>query len=45
MNIQINRGFVAQFSDLAPKSIALDGYVQGPVIDVESERFSLATAG
>jgi len=40
MNIQINRGFVAQFSDLAPKSIALDGYVQGPAIDVESERFS-----
>jgi hypothetical protein len=40
MNIQINRGFVAQFSDLSPKSIALDGYVQGPAIDVESERFS-----
>ena len=40
MNIRVSRGSVAQFSDLAPKSIALDGYVQGPAIDVESERFS-----
>ena len=40
MNIQINRGFVAQFADLMPKSIALDGYVQGPAIDVENKRFS-----
>lgn len=40
MNIQINRGKVVNFSALGPKSIALDGYVQGPAVDVDDERFS-----
>lgn len=42
MNIKINirRGLVEHLANLAPKSIALDGYVQGPAIDVENERFS-----
>ena len=41
MNIIIARGAVVPFAELAPKSIALDGYCQGPAVDVETERFSL----
>lgn len=40
ISIAVSRGTVVEFSDLAPKSIALDGYVQGPVVDVENEKFS-----
>ena len=40
MNISISRGTVVAFETLGPKSIALDGYVQGPVVDVDGERFS-----
>lgn len=36
----IARGLVVSFDSLERKSIALDGYVQGPAIDVEGERFS-----
>ena len=40
IDIKIARGLVVSFDLLNPKSIALDGYVQGPAIDVEGERFS-----
>lgn len=40
MKIRVSRGTVVKFADLEPKSIALDGYCQGPAIDVEGERFS-----
>ena len=40
MNVHISRGAVVPFDELAPKSIALDGYCQGPAIDVAGERFS-----
>jgi len=36
----VERGVVIPFEKLPPKSIALDGYVEGPAIDVEGERFS-----
>jgi len=36
----IERGVVRKLEDLPPKSIALDGYVQGPEIDLENQRFS-----
>ena len=35
-----SRGTVAIFAGLPPMSIALDGYCQGPVIDLEGQRFS-----
>lgn len=36
----IERGKTEQFENLPDNSIALDGYVQGPVFDVERNRFS-----
>lgn len=40
MNIIIERGRTWDFSELAPKTIALDGAVQGPQIDGGLERYS-----
>lgn len=40
IGITISRGTVVELRELASKSIALDGYVQGPIVDVEGERFS-----
>jgi hypothetical protein len=36
----VSRGTTSEISDLPNKSIALDGYVRGPVIDVANEKFS-----
>ena len=36
----IERGKTEKFDDLPEKSIALDGYVQGPGFDLEKSRFS-----
>lgn len=40
MKLIINRGTVVPFSSLPPNSIALDGYVQGAFLDVETNRYS-----
>lgn len=40
MDIVIERGRTVPFDSLPPKSVALDGYVLGPRIDAEHERFS-----
>jgi hypothetical protein len=40
MKLVIERGRVVPFEALPPRSIALDGYVQGPAIDAECERYS-----
>ena len=40
VNIVVNRGKVVELKELPPKSIALDGYVQGPEIDTRAKRFS-----
>jgi hypothetical protein len=40
MKLVIERGRVVPFDALPPRSIALDGYVQGPAIDAECERYS-----
>lgn len=40
MEIVIERGRTVPFEDLPPHSIALDGYVLGPQIDAEHERYS-----
>ena len=40
MTITISRGATVLFSELASKSIALDGYCQGPAVDVANEKFS-----
>jgi hypothetical protein len=40
MELVIQRGKIVPFAELPPKSIALDGYVQGPAIDAEGERLS-----
>lgn len=40
MEIVIDRGRTVLFEDLAPRSVALDGYVLGPRIDAENERYS-----
>jgi hypothetical protein len=40
MEIVIERGRTVPFDDLPPRSIALDGYVLGPRIDAEHERYS-----
>ncbi len=40
MEIVIDRGRTVLFEDLAPRSVALDGYVLGPRIDAETERYS-----
>lgn len=39
-SLVIERGRVVQFSDLPPNSIALDGYVSGPGLDLKTRRFS-----
>lgn len=40
IKLVIERGNVQNFQDLPPKSIALDGYCQGPAIELETQRFS-----
>jgi hypothetical protein len=40
-NLIIERGKIEQFDNLPEKSVALDGYVQGPGFDLEKSRFSL----
>jgi hypothetical protein len=40
MQLVIERGATVPFVDLPPFSLALDGYVQGPAIDLEAQRFS-----
>jgi hypothetical protein len=40
MNIVIERGKTIPFEELPPRSVALDGYVLGPQIDAETERYS-----
>ena len=39
-NTVVSRGTTVPFAELPAKSIALDGYCQGPAVDVEGERFS-----
>lgn len=39
-NLVIERGRVVAFSDLPPNSVALDGYVQGPELDLKNRCFS-----
>lgn len=36
----IRRGQVVAFDELPPRSLALDGYVQGPALDTDQRRFS-----
>ena len=36
----VERGRVVAFEDLPPRSLALDGYVQGPALDTDQRRFS-----
>lgn len=38
--IVIERGRIVPFEELPARSIALDGYCQGPAVDVENEKFS-----
>ncbi len=40
MEIVIERGKTIAFEELPPRSVALDGYVLGPRIDAETERYS-----
>ena len=40
MTPTIKRGETLQFSQLPPKSIALDGFVQGPAMDLVNQKFS-----
>ncbi len=40
MKLVIERGKTVEFSQLAPWSIALDGYVQGPAFDNDRHRYS-----
>ena len=40
MKIIIKRGKIVPFEELPPRSIALDGYVQGPAIDVKAHKYS-----
>ena len=40
MEIVIERGRTVPFESLPPRSVALDGYVLGPQIDAEGERYS-----
>jgi hypothetical protein len=40
MKVVVDRGKVVPFEQLPPRSIALDGYVQGPQMDAEGERYS-----
>lgn len=40
MHVIVERGATKALADLPRKSIALDGYVQGPAIDAENQRYS-----
>lgn len=40
MRLQIERGKVLPFAALPARAIALDGYCQGPALDVEQSRYS-----
>jgi hypothetical protein len=40
MKLLVERGTIVPFEALPPCSIALDGYVQGPAIDADGERYS-----
>lgn len=40
MELVIERGKIVPLCALPPRSIALDGYVQGPAIDADNERYS-----
>ncbi len=40
MRVIVERGVTVPFSDLPAYSLALDGYVQGPSIDVEAHKYS-----
>jgi hypothetical protein len=40
MRLVIERGKTVPLEELPPRSVALDGYVQGPAIDAEGERYS-----
>ncbi len=40
MRLVVSKGTVVPFESLPPRSIALDGYVQGPRIDAEGRRYS-----
>ncbi len=40
MKIIVQRGNTIPFHELPPYSLALDGYVQGPALDVENHRYS-----
>ena len=41
MNLILERGTIKKLSELPPYSIALDGFVQGPEIDLQNHRISL----
>lgn len=41
MNLILERGAIKNLEDLPPYSIALDGFVQGPKIDLDNHRLSL----
>ena len=38
--VEVSRGTVENLENLPPKSIALDGYVAGPAVDMDTERIS-----
>ncbi|NTW50273.1 MAG: hypothetical protein HGB19_11205 [Chlorobiales bacterium] len=40
INLILSRGTTVDFTSLPPNSIALDGYVQGPAIDLRQNKFS-----
>lgn len=40
MKVVVERGKTVPFDGLPPKSIALDGYVQGPAVDADLSRYS-----
>lgn len=40
MKVIVQRGVTLPFEALPPQALALDGYVQGPAIDVENQRYS-----
>lgn len=40
MDLIIERGATVPFEELPPRSLALDGYVQGPALDLVLQRFS-----
>jgi hypothetical protein len=40
IQLKIERGRIATLDELPPRSIALDGFVQGPLIDTANDRYS-----